>query len=173
MILCWLNELFGTKGSGPLSATLRKHTESCAACRHSARNTTALENLLMKDSQTFAARPSPFLQRRIIDSVQNPGSVPKAALTLQTLLFRLAGPVSACALLALVLFGLSQKNNVNSRQPDPVKLTMLPPVQLPIIPSIKIKVEDPLTIEMQSLVADSMNAARSLAANFLPANLEP
>ena len=172
MILCWLNELLGSSDKGFLSAALHRHRQSCATCRRSSQNTKALENLLGKDFQISGKSPSPFLPKRIIESVQKTDLHLKPALPGQMFVWRLALPVGICAVFAFVLFELSRKNNPQPDRRDSTQLAKVESVHL-AFPPIHIRVEDPLTLEMQSLLADSKNAARSLAANFLPDNLNP
>jgi hypothetical protein len=93
---------------------------------------------------------------------------------IERLIFHLALPAAASALIAFVLFhtgSTKQKSPIQAakiEQPLPQSSQLLPTV-----PEIRIKVADPLTTEMESLLADSRIAARSLAANFLPGRSEP
>jgi hypothetical protein len=173
MILCWLNERLGLGYTGPLAAMLHNHSRSCPFCTKSGSASASLESLLRRESKRANIEASPFLCARIVKGIHNATPETEPRLGMQRLMFRLALPVAASVLIAFVLL-----NNVSTKQKSPVQsakidqpLPQSKPL-LPAFPEISIKVADPLTTEMESLLADSRIAARSLAANFLPGSPE-
>jgi hypothetical protein len=109
-----------------------------------------------------------------VKDLQNAPSEMGAGAGIERLIFRLALPAAASVLIAFVMLhtgSTKQKSPIQSakiEQPLPQSRQLLP-----AFPEIRIKVTDPLTTEMESLLADSRIAARSLAANFLPGTSEP
>jgi hypothetical protein len=174
MILCWLNERLGPRYAGPFAAVFHTHTRSCAFCRKSESASAKLESLLQRQSKTASIEPSPFLSARIVKNLQNATSEKVTRLGIGRLMVRLALPAAASMLIALVLL-----NTGSTKHPSPTQSARyeqpLPQAKplLPAFPEISIKVADPLTTEMESLIADSRIAARSLAANFLPESQQP
>jgi hypothetical protein len=165
MILCWLNQRFG-----PLNVTLQRHRASCSACRKSELQLRQLEELLTSESRGLGVEPSSLLQTRIMNSVATTRA-PKIAGV--SFLLRLALPAACCIAIALFLFKPRPVDQASASRAGTVALAPTrTEAVLPEFPKINLKVVDPLTKEMQSLLADSRNAARSLAANFLPDRFE-
>jgi hypothetical protein len=174
MILCRLNEWLGPKYSGPFAAALHNHSRSCELCQRSERASTSLTRLLDADSKRTIAEPSPFLSARIVKGLQASTPEMGTRLGIDRFIYRLALPIAASVVIAFALLSPSPTKerspiqSVGIRQPEPQARPLLP-----VFPEINIKVADPLTIEMESLLADSRIAARSLAANFLPDPSKP
>ncbi|MDB6040834.1 MAG: hypothetical protein JWM99_4675 [Verrucomicrobiales bacterium] len=174
MILCRLNEWLGPKYTGPFVAALHNHSRSCEICQRSERASASLASLLKVDSKRATAEPSPFLSARIVKGLHVVPSERGTRLGIDRSIYRLALPIAAGVVIAYALLSPSPTKerspiqSVGIPQPEPqVKPS------LPAFPEINIKVADPLTIEMESLLADSRIAARSLAANFLPDPSKP
>ena len=174
MILCRLNDWLGPKYTGPFAAALRNHSRVCEFCHRSARASTSLTKLLETDSKRAFVEPSPFLSARIVKGLHVATPARETRPGIDRFIYRLALPIAASVVLAYALLNPSptkEKSPIQSvgiREPEPQAKPLLPAFS-----EINLKVADPLTIEMESLLADSRLAARSLAANFLPGPLEP
>jgi hypothetical protein len=128
-----------------------------------------LEALLRKGSVHQAVTPPTALSGDVMRAVRHErgASAPEAKPSFSAS-WRMAPVFGACAL-ALTLTILLRPPSPSvpkSRSPEPVALN------LPAMPKLNLDMEDPLSREWRDLVSDSRNAARSLAANFLPSNVE-
>lgn len=174
MIFCRLNNWLGPKYTGPFAAALRSHARECEFCQKSGQTTASLTRLLETNSKRVTVEPSPFLSARIVKGLH--AVTPEMGTRLETnrFIYRLALPIAASIVLAYALLTPSPTKEKSPAQSVGVRQPALNDKPLlPKFPEINLKVADPLTIEMESLLADSRLAARSLAANFLPGPLEP
>jgi hypothetical protein len=137
----------------PLPARAESHLAQCAHCRDLVRAHSAIIVKLANQKPANFKAPA-FLHARIMNALQTPAAtrsqfVPVLRWAIPTLL------IAATATLLLT----------RKTPPQQFVEVKIIPKQLALKATIP---ENPLETEIQNLCADTLNAARALAANFLP-----
>ena len=157
MKLCSLNQIFNPEGRAT-SGILARHHAACDHCRANAQSARELSQKLR--ARGIDETAPPFLANRIMNAL--PTTKPQSSFGF----VKWALPLAACAALALMLVNPPQQSPV----PTVARATPKPEVTIPTsLPELSIP-EDPLSKELEFILSDSQNAARTLAANFMPSD---
>ena len=105
----------------------------------------------LRASKPPVAEPPPYLHSRIMNSIK----APEAAKRSGVWRFSAALAIAAVTIGAIIIL---------NRAPETQQVA----IDLPSIPKVTVSAENSLQAEMENLKADTRNAARALAANFLP-----
>ncbi len=158
MIRCWITRVGiqnHVEHGGIMSEKAERHMESCADCRE------ILQSHLTLGKKLRAERPptceaSPFLHARIMNSVAGAGQNPQ-----RSKILRIFSSVSALGVACLLIaFWPGQK--------EVAPANTMASWTLPALNTPPIRVTASLESELEYLKADTQNAARALAASFLP-----
>jgi hypothetical protein len=108
-------------------------------------------------SQKPQAEAPPFLRIRIMNSIEAAEVAKSRACGRVRRFYAAFGLVAVAIAIAIAI-------TVQNRPSQPQQVA----IEIPSIPKISIPAENSLQSEMENLKADTRNAARALAANFLP-----
>jgi predicted anti-sigma-YlaC factor YlaD len=142
----------------PLSERTTAHLKHCRRCREMfAAHSTMIKHL---SAEKLEAEPTPaFLHARIMSSLERKNPEPREA----SRVFKWAGAFG-CVALAAVLVATMRPKQAQQTGTWPVFETEIAfKATLPA---------NPLETEIANLRADTLNAAKGLAANFLPSQLD-
>lgn len=139
----------------PLSESTTAHIEACAECRDFVATHSAVVNgLAMRPAEID---PPPFLHGRVMNTLRE-GPAPARHIPK----WQWAVATSAVALITISIAVLPQKP---SNEPSPSWPEL--DTEITWTPSLP---QNPLESEINSLRADTLNAAKALASSFLPAS---
>jgi hypothetical protein len=134
-----------------LSEAAHQHVDACPACQ---------AELRLAGAHVLRTEAPPFLHARIMNSVRNETVSRRAELSLA---WKLAPVLVVAMAFALVMAPKDSSKRELAAKPQPWKIAAFAAPELPQ--------EAPLETELANLQADTVNAARALAENFLPSNL--
>lgn len=165
-------ELRYDSGTNP-PAWLRRHLESCSACRGDLAALAAMEHTLRGTAGSARREPGPFLAARVTQAVQCAGTPPPAR---QGRFPRFALVLAGTFALGLAIVGgrLAWRPSPAVSAPTPwtlegtrmrEALAVTDPASLLAASQ---RLDDPLQRELDLIVADARSAAQSLAVAFLP-----
>jgi hypothetical protein len=147
--------------SEPLSQSTKAHIEHCATCRE----LLALHSSIVRGLAAIPDRidPPPFLHARVMNSLRKTPTAPR-----RDFKFQWAAATCAVALITISIALL------------PLKQPTLPTESAPSWPTLETQMifktslpENPLESEIKNLREDTLNAAKGLAATFLPTSEDP
>jgi anti-sigma factor RsiW len=137
----------------PLAARAQSHLDACPRCREMvAAHLAIIKNLSANRGDSIETPP--FLHARVVNDLRKTQpEKPRAVLHWAT----------AAAAIALVSVGIAALVT----KPTPPRTASFPKIETQIAFQTSLPA-NPLEVEIQNLRADTLNAAKALAANFLP-----
>ncbi len=149
-----------------------QHCEHCAACRQTVANWQAMENSLRQTVSAERSEPSPWLATRIMQNLDAPEKQ-----TVSAGMFSRVAILGSLTVIAAVLVIQSRQSEpvavaVNPPQPPTTIITTTPSLAT-VVDTTRIKElasnwDQPLQVELKSVMADAKLALNGLAHNFLP-----
>lgn len=172
---CWLHKRVAAFNAGSLSqlpSTTRRHLESCPACRRAAESSERIGRALASSARSETVAPGRPLHARVVANLARP-SAPEPAPRLFAGWGMAVGACASLALAAWLGYGsrLSPWGEAKSRVGSdsaavPVALAYFAPGEKWLEAAKRL--DDPLEKEMESLLADTKSAFKTLAHNFVP-----
>ena len=154
MILCFFHQPALRRhlnDGGPLTPRAKAHLERCPRCREMvAAHLAIIKNLSAK--REHAEGTPAFLHARVMNRIQATPTTADRGIP------RWAGAVAAFAIVVATLL-------FTPKQPTQREATLSLPTQIAFKPTLP---ANPLETEIESLRADTLNAAKAVAANFWP-----
>ncbi len=186
MIHCWLYQKVGfwfREDSRSLPAPVQNHLKACASCRqHFAIHDALIHRLSAESAHAFRPGP-PFLQEKIMASIRACKNSRNASEQARSGWLLPAAGLALLALLVGLTLAKSPQSSHNTtmtttvttpaaNQTAPFPANTLASIVLPTnsVAQWSALLDDPLQVEMASVIKDAKNAALVLAANFLPPN---
>ena len=173
----WLSALDLNEFSG-LSTLVSKHREHCPDCRDQQQTMESIEEAMIKEAGDSLPLPPPFLERKIVSTIQRSRSAPPESGLQKFFNWRiLVGTFGTTAVLLLSLsIWLNQPSSDFDNPENRVAVTrnLLPNSFMNEIPlnqwsrTLDHSIESTLEKEKDLILEDARNALKHLAVNFLP-----
>lgn len=149
-----------------------QHCQQCVACRQVLASWQTMETSLRQSVKAEQVAPSPWLATRIMQNLDTPEV--KAAPAFSFSRLAILGSLAALAALLVVQSNQPPAENISVARSKPTTTsTLVPPSLTTVVDTARIKElavswEQPLEVELKSVMADAKLALNGLAYNFLP-----